>query len=218
MKLILLFTLSIICQVAVAQQLYRGMVVDSATFSGLPNVNVQIKGQFKGTVTDVKGNFSLMAKPSDTLVFTLVGYNRTEVPLIDYEASMIRMSQKETYLAAITIHDNRLYANPYQGMFDDQNQLLRKRIPFYYSKARKDKIKAANWREESLRVQTYINVVINDPKTKNGLMETYKLTEKEYYDILTLFNEQHYEVMYFLTGPELTSLISRFFEANAPGK
>ena len=30
-------------------------------------------------------------------------------------------------------------------------------------------------------------------------MNKHSLTEKEYYDILTSFNERHYQVMYYLT-------------------
>lgn len=200
------------------QTLIRGIVVDSATFSGIANVNIQVKGKFRGTTTDGKGNFAIQASTSDTLVLTLVGYNRVELPLYDYEAGMIRMSEKQTMLAPIVIHDSRLYANPYEGLFDDQAAALKKKIPFYFSKARKDKVKAANWREESLRVQTYIDVVINNTDTKEGLMKKYNLSEKEYYDILTQFNEKHYQVMYFLTAGELTSLINRFFEYTAAGR
>lgn len=201
-----------------AQELIRGIVVDSATFAGLPNVNVQLTGAFRGTITDSKGNFSIQAGKTDTLVLTRVGYKRVDLPLFDYEPGMIRMSERETLLAPIVIHDSRLYANPYEGIFDDQTAELKKRIPFYYSRTRKDKMKASNWREESLRVKTYIDVVINDPETKNGLIKKHGLTEKEYYDLLTQFNEKHYRVMYFLTASELRSLINKFFEYSASSR
>lgn len=206
------------CVFSYGQQVIRGIVVDSASYSALPNVNVQIKNRYRGTTTDSKGNFTLYGTPNDTLVLSLVGYNRLALPLYDYEVSMIRMSQKETMLAPIIINDSRLYVNPYEGMFDDQDQNLKKRIPFYYSKGRKDKIKAANWREESARVQTYIDVVINNAETKNGLLRKHGLNENEYYAILTAFNEKHYAVMYYLTAGELISLINKFFEAAAPSR
>jgi hypothetical protein len=203
---------------AIGQTLMRGMVVDSATFVALPYVNVQVKGFLRGTTTDAKGSFSIQATELDTLIFTLVGYKKLEFSLLGYEPGMIRMTEQPTMLAPITIHDSRIAANPYEGMFDEQNARLKKRIPFYYHKSRKDKIKAANWREEVSRVQTYVDVVINDTETRNGLMTKYKLNEKEYYDVLARFNEKHYNVMYYLTRGELISLINRFFEANAPQK
>lgn len=194
------------------------MVVDSASFSPLPYVNVQIKNTNRGTTSDSKGNFSIPAAQLDTLVLTLVGYKRLEYSLFDYETSMIRMTEQPTLLKSITIYDSRIDVNPYEGMFDEQNARLKKRIPFYYHKTRKDKIKAANWKDEVVRVQTYVNVVINDQETKNGLIKKHSLSEKEYYDLLTQFNERHYTVMYYLTAGELISLINKFFEANAPVK
>ena len=216
MKYLLTGFLLSISYISVGQELIRGIVVDSATFNPLPYVTVQVKNKMRGTTTDAKGNFSVLASEVDTLIFSLVGYEGLQFPLFGYEPSMIRMAEKITVLNPITVHDNRESPNPYQGMFDEQNALLKKRIPFYYSKVRKDKIKAANWREETLRVKTYVDVVINDPETKKGLMKKHSLTENEYYAILTEFNEKHYNVMYYLTSGELLSLMNKFFETTAP--
>jgi hypothetical protein len=216
-KFVALF-LFLTCYAASAQEYFRGMVVDSASFAALPYVNIQIKQKLKGTTTDAKGNFAIQASFSDTLILSRVGYKTLEFPLYGYETGLITLAEKQTVLAPITILDNRINANPYQGMFDEQNANLKKRIPFYYSKARKDKIKAANWREESMRVQTYVDLLINTPSTKQDLMKKFKLSEKEYYEVLTHFNEKNYQVMYYLTTGELLSLLNRFFEANAPVK
>lgn len=198
---------------ACAQEIIKGIVVDSATFSPLPYVSVQVKNKSRGTTTDPQGNFSVLATRQDTLIFSLLGYERLEYPLTDYEASVIRMAERTTMLKSITIDDTRI-DNPYEGLFDDQNTArLKARIPFYYSKARKDKIKAGRWRDENLRVQTYIDVVVNNPETKLGLMKRFMLSEDEYYAILTRFNEKHYNVMYYLTAAELTSFLNRFFES-----
>lgn len=196
-----------------AQEIFKGIVVDSATFAPLPYVSVQVKNTTRGTTTDSKGNFSVFAHSKDTLIFSLVGYNRLEFPLLGYEASLIRLAERPTMLKAITIHDNSISANPYEGMFDDRLAALKAKIPFYYSRARKDKIKASRWREESAIVQTYVDVVINNPSTKTNLMREHGLTEERYYSILTRFNEKHYQVMYYLTEAELISLLNRFFEA-----
>ncbi|MBT1706061.1 carboxypeptidase-like regulatory domain-containing protein [Chryseosolibacter indicus] len=210
---ILLTVLSDIC---FGQDLVKGIVVDSATFGPLSSVSVQLKNKQRGTTTDNQGNFSIQGTELDTLVLTFVGYKRLELPLLGYEPSVIRLAEQPTILAPIIIHDSRLYQNPYEGLFNEQNARLKKKIPFYYHKSRKDKIKAANWREEAARVQTYVDVVINDPETKKGLIQKYNLTEKEYYELLTAFNEKHYNVMYYLTKGELISLLNKFFEANVP--
>lgn len=161
----------------------------------------------------MQGNFSLFATELDTLIFSLVGYARLELPLIGYEAGLIRMAERATILKSITIHDSRVSPNPYEGMFENHNERLKAGIPFWYSKARKDKIQAGRWREENIRVKTYIDVVINNPDTKAGLMKKYNLTESEYYATLTKFNETHYNVMYHLTEAELISFLNRFFES-----
>lgn len=201
---------------AKAQDLIRGMVVDSASFNPLPYVNVHIKSTFRGTTTDARGNFAIAATSRDTLIFTLVGYERLVFPLQDYETGMIRMTQQSVMLTPIIINDSRLNENPYEGMFDEQNEKSKQRIPFYYSRVKKDKLKAAHWRDEALQAQTYVDVIVGNPETKSGLMKKYSLTEKQYYEILTQFNEKHYTVMYYLTAGELLSLLNRFFEAHAP--
>jgi hypothetical protein len=217
-SLYLFAALTFLTKYVFCQELVRGIVADSASFEALPYVNIQVKNSFRGTTTDAKGNFSIAARSSDTLVFTLLGYKRTELPLFDYEAGIIRMAEQATYLRPVVVRDSLIFGNPYEGLFDTQNSKLNRRIPFYYHKSRKDKIKAADWREESLRVQTYVEVVINDPETKLNLMKKYKLTDKEYYDLLSRFNEKNYAVMYYLTRAELLSFMNRFFESNAPLK
>lgn len=193
----------------------RGIVVDSATFEALASVNIQVRGGSMGTSTDEKGNFSISARKGDTLVFTLVGYKRLELPLYDDEPGLIRMSEQYTLLEAVTIDEYR-GGQLYEGMFDEQNARLKKNIPFYLSKAKKEKIKVQSLREENLRVKTYVDVVINDPQLRRALMNKHGLTEEAYYQTLTAFNEKHYRVMYYLTQAELISLINTFFETYAP--
>ena len=196
------------------QEEFRGIVVDSVSLNALPAVSVQIMNRTTGTFTDEKGNFVIRAADTDTLVFTLVGYERLELPLSGYEPGIIRLSEKYTLLEAVTIDEFR-GANPYEGMFEEQNARLKKSIPFFYSKARKEKIKVQSLREENIRVQTYVDVVVNDSTLKAALMRKHDLNEKEYYDLLTTFNERHYRVMYYLTRAELISLINTFVEGHA---
>jgi hypothetical protein len=194
-----------------AQENFSGIVVDSSSLNALPAVNIQLKNSRTGTTTDEKGNFNIRASRTDTLVFTLVGYQALELPLAEYEAGVIRLSEKYTMLKAVTIDEYRR-ENQYEGMFDEQNSRLSRKIPFYFSKAKKEKIKVEILKEENVRVKTYVAVVVNNPELKAQLMTKYSLTEKEYYDILTAFNETHHLVMYYLTRSELLSLLNNFFE------
>ena len=54
------------------QALVKGRVMDEENIS-LPGVTVQIMNTQRGTVTDADGNYAISVKPSDTLVFSMVG-------------------------------------------------------------------------------------------------------------------------------------------------
>ncbi|MGB3618928.1 MAG: carboxypeptidase-like regulatory domain-containing protein, partial [Catalinimonas sp.] len=59
-----------------------GKVTEEGSNSGLPGVNIVIKGTSQGTVTDFDGNYSLSVDgDTTTLVFTYVGYIRREIPV-----------------------------------------------------------------------------------------------------------------------------------------
>jgi len=199
------------------QEIVRGIVVDSATFNPLPYVNIRIKNSFRGTNTDAQGNFSVLASKQDTLILSLVGYQNVVIPLVDWEPSMIRMAESSIMLKTVTITDTQL--DPYQGMFDDQNAILAERKNrFYYSRQKKEKRRVVWLKEDNIRVKTYVDVVINDPATKNRLMKENNLTEVQYYDVLAQFNEKNYNVMYYLTAGELVTLLNNFFNRTAPLK
>jgi hypothetical protein len=201
---------------AQSQEIMSGVIVDSATFAPLPYVNVQIKGTYKGTSTDLKGKFSVMASKEDTLIISFLGYETIEMPLYDWEASVIRLAERPTMLKSITIEGQEI--NPYEGLFDEQDALWKKehKAPrFYYNRAKKQKINLSRAKAENLKAQTYVNVVIKNPETKGNLMKKYKLTETEYYNILADFNQRNYTIMYYLTAPELLTLLNNFYARKA---
>ncbi|WP_215223967.1 SusC/RagA family TonB-linked outer membrane protein [Echinicola shivajiensis] len=58
----------------------KGKVTDANTSMPIPGALVTIKGGTEGTVTDMDGNFSIVAKQeSVTLIFSFIGYQSTEV-------------------------------------------------------------------------------------------------------------------------------------------
>lgn len=61
-------------------QTVSGRVLE-ANGTGIPGVNVVVKGTTTGTVTDAAGNYSLAAAPGSTLVFSFVGFLSQEVPV-----------------------------------------------------------------------------------------------------------------------------------------
>jgi len=56
-----------------------GNVRDAGTSDPLPGVSIVLSGTSIGTITDADGNFSIDAAPGDVLVFSFVGYAKSEV-------------------------------------------------------------------------------------------------------------------------------------------
>ncbi|SKD08874.1 TonB-linked outer membrane protein, SusC/RagA family [Chitinophaga ginsengisegetis] len=51
-----------------------GQVTDAGTGSPLPSVTVGVKGTSQGAFTDANGRYTISAAPSDSLVFSIIGY------------------------------------------------------------------------------------------------------------------------------------------------
>ena len=49
-----------------------GTVTDAITAEALPGVSILIKGTTTGTITDIDGNYSIKALPTDVLVFSFL--------------------------------------------------------------------------------------------------------------------------------------------------
>lgn len=77
------FVLSLlICSTAWAQErTVTGRVTSAEDGTGLPGVNVVIKGTTLGTVTDGDGNFSINASSGSTIVVSFIGFTSQEVLL-----------------------------------------------------------------------------------------------------------------------------------------
>lgn len=74
-----------------------GVVTDAISGEPLPQVNVQIKGTQRGTVTDNSGRYALRLPESGaTLVFFYTGYESKEVEVV---------AQKEVNVALGVAHE-----------------------------------------------------------------------------------------------------------------
>ncbi len=70
-----------------------GRVIDEEDGSTLIGVNVSVKGTDIGTSTNVDGEFRLVTpSETDTLVFTYIGYQRTEVPIAGQSEIEVQMA------------------------------------------------------------------------------------------------------------------------------
>src|SRR5688500_18389047 len=79
-----------------------GKVTSSEDGSGMPGVNVVLKGSRTGTVTDSHGLFSLRVPSSGgTLVFTFIGFATREVPIGNKNAINVQMYPDVTVLEEV---------------------------------------------------------------------------------------------------------------------
>lgn len=79
--LLVMFSVAISLQ-AQAQRTVNGKITSGEDQTGLPGVNVLIKGTASGTISDASGNYSIpVNSESDVLVFSFVGFLSQEVAM-----------------------------------------------------------------------------------------------------------------------------------------
>ncbi|MCK5705435.1 MAG: carboxypeptidase-like regulatory domain-containing protein, partial [Cyclobacteriaceae bacterium] len=81
-----------------------GKVTSSEDQSGLPGVNVIVKGTSQGTVTDVEGNYTLeVSDENSIIVFSFVGFIQEEVNVRNQTVINITMNPDVTALEEIVV-------------------------------------------------------------------------------------------------------------------
>lgn len=83
-----------------------GIVVSGDSLEAVPFANVLIKGNYRGTLCDFSGFFSIVAKTGDTLVFSSLGYKMGEYLIPDslesMQYSLIQILDRDTILLPVT--------------------------------------------------------------------------------------------------------------------
>lgn len=88
----------------VAQEnVITGTVVAASDNTPLPGVTVALKGQSRGTVTDVNGQFSITAEPQDVLVFSFIGMETREVTVGNSQTIDVAMEEAARSLEEIVV-------------------------------------------------------------------------------------------------------------------
>jgi hypothetical protein len=206
-----------------AQQLYSGIVVDSARLTNLPDVHVTVKHKGKITSTASNGSFMIYASAMDTLVFSAVGYIASELPLLFAENTLfVMMREDRIFLNEVIIKSTRLYPNS----IEERTKTAPRKMdaldgiisPFsYFSSIEREKRKLTKVIEENNRTQTY-RQVITDPDVKEILINEYDVTEETYYQTLVRFNQTQPHVHYFTDPDAIMEALHSFFEKNQTGR
>ncbi len=100
----MLCLLACLCSVPVFGQVQRvsGTVTDEQN-GGMPGVNVVIKGQTGGALTDAGGKYVIEAAPSDILVFSFLGYDPVEVTVGAQTVVNVQMKAKADELDEVVV-------------------------------------------------------------------------------------------------------------------
>ncbi len=86
----------------VADFVLKGFVRD-ASGQPLVGVSVSIKGTSKGTQTDVNGKFSLSTNTGEVLVFTYIGYVKTEITVTTAADLTVQLNEDSQQLSEIVV-------------------------------------------------------------------------------------------------------------------
>ncbi len=226
MRTLFLFLVAIsLSYSASAQKTLKGIVVDSISLNAVPSASVKVKGTNWGAVTNSNGVFIIKVKETDTLIFSSVGYNRLEVPVVlDDDVMFVPLSQNVIMLHEVTITGKPEAA---KHVFPTL-KLKSKSLPWggampnsqggavvnldYFSKREREKRKLVKLNAELSKTQTYVEIVTNR-EVKQELMDRFSISDSTYYLILTRFNEQHQEVTHSGNQGNILNSLFSFFEA-----
>jgi len=87
-----------------AQHEVTGEVVDAENGSPLPGVNIVVNGTQIGTTTRSNGTYTIEApSPTDTLVFSFVGYQQQEVPIDGREEINVTLESAVTAMDEVVV-------------------------------------------------------------------------------------------------------------------
>ena len=91
------------CTSAFAQGSKITGVVNDEHGQPLPGVSVKLKGTPNGTTTNVNGQFNINAEPSQTLVFTFLGYVAQEVNVDNQKSITIKLQPNATNMNEVVV-------------------------------------------------------------------------------------------------------------------
>jgi hypothetical protein len=103
---------------------FTGVVVTDSLLP-VPFTNILVKNTYRGTMSDVYGYFSFVAQEGDTILFSAVGFQRSQyvIPdsLSDGKYSMIHVLSRDT----VTLKEFTVYPWPSREQFRDAFLALR---------------------------------------------------------------------------------------------
>lgn len=81
----------------------KGIITDTSDLP-IAGVNIQIKNTNNGTVSNFDGSYTIIAKPTDILVFSILGYRTKEVPIENNAKINVILEEAITLLDEVTLN------------------------------------------------------------------------------------------------------------------
>jgi hypothetical protein len=104
---------------------FSGVVVTHDSLRPIPFVNVMIRNQYRGTIGDVYGFFSFVARKNDTIEFSSIGFKKVTFIIPDSlqedRYSLIQVMSQDTVL----LREVFIYPWPTKSQFEDAFLALR---------------------------------------------------------------------------------------------
>lgn len=102
-KPIILIVAILCCVIAVNAQQVTGRVASAEDGTPLIGVNITVKGNLTGTISDTDGTFQIAADPGNTLVFTYIGYKAIEITLGNEKDLTVSMEESAQGLDEVIV-------------------------------------------------------------------------------------------------------------------
>ena len=86
------------------KRVVTGVVTDAIDGEPLVGVNIVVKGQKSGTITDLNGRYSIsVSGDKAVLVFSYIGYQKREAPVEDLGVVNVTMSGEQQTLNEVVV-------------------------------------------------------------------------------------------------------------------
>lgn len=91
------------CGPLMAQQVVTGVVTAAEDDAPLPGVNIIVQGTTTGTTTDSQGRYSISAASDATLIFSFIGYARSEVQIAGRTSIDVKLTSDISELSEVVV-------------------------------------------------------------------------------------------------------------------
>jgi len=81
----------------------KGIVLNAKTKESVIGVNILVKGETRGTVTDVDGSFMIEVEEGQTLVFTYIGYLQKEITVLQADLGNVLLDENISQLKEVIV-------------------------------------------------------------------------------------------------------------------